>query len=664
MYNWMKNQISKLYSAVSAPVAATRDALSERLQSVRDTASLLYNRMMNNIGYGQETLKDIVENTAAKEEEEESQQQTEEEREAVIELTKEGTRVKKFTITRSMNRDNTKIIMDKITQHIEMRTKVVYSFKAEIHRGAGEIVDYSKTLSSPPGVFTSLKEIRDYVEECEQKRLDLENEAVWSKAYLPATRTTKVKGNYQGKVVFKHVQIKLIASNEPLMGCGPLPEWLRKKRCINALDTFDDNLCVWRCLALYKRKDVKRGAERSTKEALNLAREFYSDNKLKRKDVRATKLVDFEGIAKHLNVNIMLCEPSKESGKDAGKTWRLLYGKIQYRDTLPTINMGLFKGHCFYINKIDVLCQNWECKGCKQIFKQSNNLTKHLKEDRCTGGKTKVICSGMKFKRTLNSSEKVLYGGEKGFSYSACQWIEHMSEKTGRHIHHKMCGHGGERQVTVWWFLNSNGKRDYTTFPVDGYEPETRTVYQFHGCKWHGHTCIKDRTSSQRERYLDTLAVDRLIETNGVDTLTHKDSKFNLVRVWECEKPYKKSVRFEREFTPYPHFIVHDWEAIQKSLNEQPTDDLTYIAKHVPVSMAICDTLSGESVYLVDKDPEKLVEKFMDALSKKRDAIVKDVETKYPYPSDFVMLPKKVKESWREWVNQVPVVGKYVESMI
>ena len=33
----------------------------------------------------------------------------------------------------------------------------------------------------------------------------------------------------------KRVQIKLIASNEPLMGCGLLPEWLRKKSCINAL---------------------------------------------------------------------------------------------------------------------------------------------------------------------------------------------------------------------------------------------------------------------------------------------------------------------------------------------------------------------------------------------------------------------------------------------
>ena len=223
---------------------------------------------------------------------------------------------------------------------------------------------------------------------------------------------------------------------------------------------------------------MKRGAERSTKEALNLAREFYSDNKLKRKDVRVTKLVDFEGIAKHLNVNIMLCESKKESGEDAGKIWRLVYGKTQYKDTLPTINMGLFKGNCFYINKIDVLCQNWECKGCKQIFKKSCNLTRHLKEDTCIGGKTKLICSGRKFKRMLNSSEKVFYGGETGFSYSACQWIEHMSEETGRHIHHKMCGHSGERHVTVW-YLNSKGGKDYTTYPVDGYEPETRKITNF-----------------------------------------------------------------------------------------------------------------------------------------------------------------------------------------
>ena len=65
----MKNQLTKLCNAVSAPVAATRDALAERLQSVRETTSLLYNRMMENMGYGQqERLKDIVEKEAEEEE--------------------------------------------------------------------------------------------------------------------------------------------------------------------------------------------------------------------------------------------------------------------------------------------------------------------------------------------------------------------------------------------------------------------------------------------------------------------------------------------------------------------------------------------------------------------------------------------------------------------
>ena len=41
MTSWMRNQLTKLYNAISAPAAASRDALTERLQIVRDTASLL-----------------------------------------------------------------------------------------------------------------------------------------------------------------------------------------------------------------------------------------------------------------------------------------------------------------------------------------------------------------------------------------------------------------------------------------------------------------------------------------------------------------------------------------------------------------------------------------------------------------------------------------------
>ena len=53
-------------------MTATRDALAERLQGIRETTSFLYNRMMEDMGYGQERLKDSVEKEA-----EEKQQQEE-----------------------------------------------------------------------------------------------------------------------------------------------------------------------------------------------------------------------------------------------------------------------------------------------------------------------------------------------------------------------------------------------------------------------------------------------------------------------------------------------------------------------------------------------------------------------------------------------------------
>ena len=151
-----------------------------------------------------------------------------------------------------------------------------------------------------------------------------------------------------------------MASNEPLMGCGPLPDWLGDKRCIHAIDTFDDNLCVWSCLAIYKRHDrgeTNQVQKRNCEAALNLACEYYGDDKSKKKDMRPTKHVDFEGIEKHRNVNTMLYEPKKDRGKDAGSIWRLVYRKIQHKNALPAINMGLLGGHCFYIKKMDMLCE-------------------------------------------------------------------------------------------------------------------------------------------------------------------------------------------------------------------------------------------------------------------------------------------------------------------
>ena len=164
----MRNTISKL-QVVSAPVTATRDALAERLQSVRDTASLLNNRMMENMGYGRERMKDIVEKEAEEEpaatkEDEEAKEQrqgpaaTQKQQQdgddddewydtvTKIKVVYEGKHVKAFRVTGNLNNSNTKMIMANITPYIEMRVKVIYSIKSVIYRGAGKIKPYSKTI--------------------------------------------------------------------------------------------------------------------------------------------------------------------------------------------------------------------------------------------------------------------------------------------------------------------------------------------------------------------------------------------------------------------------------------------------------------------------------------------------------------------------------------
>ena len=102
---------------------------------------------------------------------------------------------------------------------------------------------------------------------------------------------------------------------------------------------------------------------------------------------------------------------------------------------------------------------------------------------------------------------------------------------------------------------------------------------------------------------------------------------------------------------------MYDFEAISGPLNEHSTDDLTYLSRHIPISVAVHDTLSKEPVYLVDKKPKRLIKRFIEVLTEEQEVIAAGVLKQHPYPSDFQMLPGEVKEQWRQWVNQVPVIG-------
>ena len=256
-----------------------------------------------------------------------------------IKLVENGGRVKVYKTTGNLNFDLTDKIMEKITPIIETRTKVIHAFSCVIYRGQGEIIEYSKTFKAPPGTFSSLADIKEYIRQCEQKRLDLEDAETWSKAYLPATATYNSKGVYEGRVRFTSVSTKIILSNEPLLGCGPLPKWLADKKCVYAIDKINDNLCFWRCLVIHQRimKGEKRPEEETNRDALKLARDFYKRPNLKRENVWPTRLVDFENIAKKFKVNIRLFEPRENEDKTA---WRLVLEKINSKRIYHVLILG------------------------------------------------------------------------------------------------------------------------------------------------------------------------------------------------------------------------------------------------------------------------------------------------------------------------------------
>ena len=114
--------------------------------------------------------------------------------------------IRTYQVTGSLNLDISSLILHTILPVIQMQTRVVYSFSCSIYWGQNQVVQYHRTLS-PNGTFMSLSQIEEYVKQCELLHLNLDNEGVWSRAYLPAARVTNNPRVYEGRVEFHHVRI-------------------------------------------------------------------------------------------------------------------------------------------------------------------------------------------------------------------------------------------------------------------------------------------------------------------------------------------------------------------------------------------------------------------------------------------------------------------------
>ena len=444
----------------------------------------------------------------------------------------------------------------------------------------------------------------------------------------------------------KIVYAKVILDRHPLfLGLGRLPDWLRNKRGVLSLDTYNDNRCLFRCIAVHWGAKVRDNMRR-TRE---LEKSFFNQRPSLRGRLTERHLSLLEQHFKQ-GIAAYTVQPNGD--------FILTHLPANYdRVGRPVLTMGLYAGHAFLIKDLAQVARSYTCGGCQARFTKSSDLLRHT-TSRCTGGQTKVVCPNNRIQFPPSAYEKAFYP-ESRCSFIAIKWLEWEARQRGIHIHHARCGHGGERKIL--------GAR------VDGYHPETKTVFQYHGCFWHGcPQCYPEERSgtvvrcdkkgelvvrfdSQGEPMTRKSAYDlTLIRTKAL-----KESGYRVVEKWEHETPtpWANLPCPEKQTATYPHAIVYDFEAYQDaSKATKPTRNLTYESEHVPISVSLADTLNTEPEYIFSKDPSELLRLFHEALERRYEAILADVVARFRFSGteDLTDAQSKV---ILQWVTQVPVVG-------
>ena len=497
-----------------------------------------------------------------------------------------GRRFIRWSFDKRLRANQTAAVMSKLRQNINNAFYLRYNYAyVLVNNETGlRMVFYKQQKGSP--WINNFAEAERWLNEQENNRLTLDN------IDRPNTKWTFIK--------FSNIEVKAVIENQPMLGTGPLPDWLRNLshgRKMVSLDTYGDDMCLWRCVAVYK------GAlpDRCTQSARQLARGFFKTDIIPR-----TSLNELDKVEQYLNggkqlqdwIGIRAYVPVRqENGDINGHLSRNPSDKLK-----NIITIGIYEGHAFLIKDITKLAKNYVCNDCGGHFTQAGSLQRHAKT--CRKGETEIICPEEKLAAPLSKYEMTFY--DKGpISKMAIEWLEKAAKQLKIHIHHAMCGHGGERHV-----LGA---------PVDGFDLNTGTVFQFHGCWWHGCLrCFGDR--GRIIRYGKTR--DQLYASTIARTEALRKAGYRVIEKWQCQNEKTNEPCPKKQTKSYPYAIFYDFEALHDTTQrKKPTADLTYEAAHVPISVSIGDTLEREPTHICDPDTKQLINRFLQELERRAENI-------------------------------------------
>ncbi|KAJ8017821.1 Krueppel-related zinc finger protein 1 [Holothuria leucospilota] len=194
--------------------------------------------------------------------------------------------------------------------------------------------------------------------------------------------------------------------DHPIGGATRLPEFITNNKAVVSLEKdrnnnhrYEDNLCLFRCLALHKGAKVKA----VEKKAMKLYRQMYSVKPKHFAGVPLSKLHDVETLFKLNIVVYEMVQISEESDKSkqvekssnhpklsSELTVRLIRRSLERYD--DTMYLNLCGDHFSYIQDINMYSKSYQCKKCQKLGSDRRNLLKH--EAACKGNGVKHTFPG------------------------------------------------------------------------------------------------------------------------------------------------------------------------------------------------------------------------------------------------------------------------------
>jgi len=161
----------------------------------------------------------------------------------------------------------------------------------------------------------------------------------------------------------------------------------------------------------------------------------------------------------------------------------------------------------------------------------------------------------------------------------------------------KFNNNSNEAYLWLCWLQNSTDTNIRTAFnqgekrigsrhiPVDGFDRTTRTIYQFHGCWWHGHNCKEHHKDHYKElmniRRENTIEITAYLRRLG----------YTVIEMWECawytqKKTCARTKKFLSANHPTPSFST-PWtkHGIIKRIKDGSLFGMVECDIHVPDSL-------------------------------------------------------------------------------